>query len=185
LSLQHGDSDAWWKPGPRAKAIARTALDLIFPPQALDDTAAPLSTGFSAEGWSRIGFIDGPLCDGCGQPFEYDLGPGVRCPDCTAKPRAFSRARAACLYDDNSRGVILQFKHGDRSDLAPMVARWISRAARDLLEDAAAIAPVLLHPGRLFGRRFNQVAEIARPLSRLSGVANLPDALVRTRATET
>lgn len=185
MSLQHGDSDAWWKPGPRAKAIARTALDLIFPPQALDDTAAPLSTGFSAEGWSRIGFIDGPLCDGCGQPFEYDLGPGVRCPDCTAKPRAFSRARAACLYDDNSRGVILQLKHADRTDLAPMFARWLSRAARDLLEDADAIAPVPLHPGRLFGRRFNQAAEIARPLSRLSGVAYLPDALIRVRATET
>lgn len=185
MSLQHGDSDAWWKPGPRAKGLARAALDLIFPPQALDDTPGALSAGFSAEGWSRIGFIDGPLCDGCGTPFEYDLGEGVRCPECTARPRAFARARAACLYDDSSRGVILQLKHADRTDLAPLFARWLSRAARDLLEDADAIAPVPLHPGRLFGRRFNQSAEIARPLSRLAGVAYLPDALVRTRATET
>lgn len=144
-----------------------------------------MSTGFSAQGWSRIPFIDGPLCDGCGTPFEYDLGAGVRCADCMAKPRAFSRGRAACLYDDASRGVILQLKHADRTDLAPMLARWISRSARDLLEDADAIAPVPLHRGRLLGRRYNQAAEIARPLSRLSGVPYLPDALVRVRATQT
>ena len=98
-----------------------------------------MSTGFTAQGWSRIPFIDGPLCDGCGTPFEYDLGEGVRCADCMAKPRAFSRGRAACLYDDASRGVILQLKHADRTDLAPMLARWISRSARDLLEDADAV----------------------------------------------
>ena len=144
-----------------------------------------MSTGFSAQGWSRIPFIDGPLCDGCGTPFEYDLGQGVRCADCMAKPRAFSRGRAACLYDDASRGVILQLKHADRTDLAPMLARWISRSARDLLEDADAVAPVPLHRGRLLGRRYNQAAEIARPLSRLTGVPCLPDALVRVRATET
>ncbi|MDP3854127.1 MAG: ComF family protein [Phenylobacterium sp.] len=167
------------------KAAVRTALDLIFPPQSLDAGPLPQSPGFSAEAWSRISFIDGPLCDGCGTPFEYDLGEGVRCADCLAKPRAFSRARAACLYDDASRGPILQLKHADRTDLAPLFARWLSRAARDLLGDADAIVPVPLHPSRLLGRRYNQAAEIARPLSRLSGVAYLPDALVRVRSTGT
>lgn len=184
MGLQDGASDPWWKPGPRARAIARGALDLVFPPQALDETAAPLSTGFSAQGWGRIAFIDGPLCDGCGAPFEYDLGAGVRCADCMAKPRAFARARAACLYDENSRGVILQLKHADRTDLAPLFARWLSRAARELLEEADAIVPVPLHPGRLFRRRYNQAAEIARPLARLTDVTYLPDALARVRATE-
>ncbi len=160
-------------------------MDLIFPPQSLDDGPLPLSPGFSAEAWSRISFIDGPLCDGCGTPFEYDLGPGVRCADCQARPRAFGRARAACLYDDASRGPILQLKHADRTDLAPLFARWLSRAARDLLVEADAIAPVPLHPSRLLGRRYNQAAEVARPLSRLAGVAYLPDTLVRMRATAT
>lgn len=142
-----------------------------------------MTAGFSAQAWTQIAFIDGPLCDGCGVPFEYDLGEGVRCAACAAKPRAFARARAACLYDDVSRGPILQLKHADRTDLAPLFARWISRSARDLLDTADAIAPVPLHPGRLLGRRYNQAAEIARPLSRLSGVPYLPDALVRGRAT--
>ena len=144
-----------------------------------------LSHGLSAQAWSRIPFIDGPLCDGCGTPFEYDLGAGVRCADCMARPRAFSRARAACLYDETSRGPILQLKHADRTDLAPLLARWISRSAHELLAQADAIAPVPLHRSRLLGRRYNQAAEIARPLSRMSARPYLPDALVRVRETGT
>lgn len=142
-----------------------------------------MAGGFSAEAWSRITFLDGPVCDGCGAPFSYD--PGDRCAACLAKPRAFDAARAACLYDERSRDPILKLKHADRVDLAPMLARWISRAARELIEEADAITPVPLHPLRLLGRRYNQAAEIARPLARMTGTPYLPDALVRRRATET
>ena len=61
------------KPGPRVRSALRGALDLIFPPQALDGGTA-LAGGISAEGWSRIHFLDGPVCDGCGVPFDYDIG---------------------------------------------------------------------------------------------------------------
>jgi ComF family protein len=155
---------------------------MFFPPQAIDGGPRPMAGGFSAEAWSRIRFLDGPVCDGCGTPFEYHLD-GARCAACTAKPRAFDAARAACLYDETSRDPILKLKHADRVDLAPLLARWISRAAFELVEEADAIVPVPLHPLRLLSRRYNQAAEIARALSRLTGTPYLPDALIRTRAT--
>lgn len=154
---------------------------MLFPPQALDGGPRPMAGGYSAAAWTRIRFLDGPVCDGCGIPFEYD--PGARCAACLAKPRAFDAARAACLYDETSRDPILKLKHADRVDLAPMLARWISRAAAELIEEADAIAPVPLHPLRLLGRRYNQAAEIARPLAAMTGTPYLPDALVRRRAT--
>jgi ComF family protein len=101
-----------------------------------------------------------------------------------ARPRAFAAARAACLYDDASREPILKLKHADRPDLAGLFALWIGRAARELVAEADAVAPVPLHPLRLLRRRYNQAAEIARPLARREGLAYLPDALVRRRATE-
>ena len=164
------------------RALWRGTLDLVFPPQAIDGGAA-LAGGLSATAWSRIQFLDGPVCDGCGTPFEFDIG--SRCAGCLAKPRAFDAARAACLYDETSREPILKLKHADRLDLAPLFARWLSRSARELIAEADAIAPVPLHPSRLLSRRYNQAAEIARPLSRLTGVGYLPDALVRRRATDT
>lgn len=52
----------------RLKRIAGDLLDLIFPPMTLDDGARSLTSGLSAEAWSRITFIDDPACMGCGQP---------------------------------------------------------------------------------------------------------------------
>ena len=173
---------AWEPAGPLARA-GRSLLDLVYPHRALDDESPVLTPGLSTEGWSRITFLDDPACDGCGTPFEFSLGPGARCAACLAKPRAFDRARAACLYDDGSRGLILQLKYADRTDLSRLFASWISRSGRDLLAEADAIAPVPLHSSRLFRRRYNQAAEIARPLARLWSRDYLADAQVRRRDT--
>jgi ComF family protein len=163
------------------KSVLNAALDVLYPPRALDGGAS-VGSGLSHDAWNRITFVSDPACDGCGMPFEYNIG--ARCPACLAQPRAFARARAACLYDEHSRDLILQFKHADRVDLAPLLTRWLSRAGADLLEGADAVAPVPLHPGRLFRRKYNQAAELARPLARQFGLTYLPDALIRAKATD-
>ncbi len=164
------------------RPLVSAGLDLVFPPRLLDEDAGAQTTGLSAAGWGRASFLEEPVCDGCGTPFEYDIG--ARCAACLAKPRAFSRARAACLYDEVSRDLILKFKHADRTDLAPLFTAWIGRAAAPLLAEADAIAPVPLHRARLFRRKYNQAAEIARPLARAHRLEYLPDALIRARASE-
>jgi ComF family protein len=142
-----------------------------------------LSPGLSAEAWSRIRFIENPVCDGCGAPQPYETGEGVRCPGCLSRPRAYDRARAAMVYDDASRDLVLRLKRADRTDLGGLFALWLLRAARDLIEGADAVTPVPLHPLRLISRRFNQAAEIARPFARRAGLGYLPGALVRGRPT--
>ncbi len=142
-----------------------------------------LSPGLEASSWSRISFLEAPVCDGCGAPFEHDQGLGARCAACMSRPRLFERARAACVYDDASRDLVLKLKHGDRPELGRLFARWLSRAGADLLNDADVVTPVPLHPRRLFARRYNQAAEIARPLARLTGVRYQPDLIRRARPT--
>jgi ComF family protein len=170
-----------------AMTLARAGsglLDLILPPRALDEGAGAVqSLGLSAQAWGRITFIEAPCCDACGAPFAYDQGEGALCPACHARRPAFDRGRAACLYDEASRDLILKLKHADRSDLAGLFARWIARSAGDLIAGADALIPVPLHRLRLLSRRYNQAAEIARRLSARSGVAYFPDALKRVRAT--
>ena len=150
----------------------------------MDAGSRAASAGLTPEGWSRIAFLEAPVCDGCGLPFEYEIGAGARCPACEARPRAFDRARAACLYDEHSRDLILQFKHADRLDLARLFSLWLSRSAAELVEAADAVAPVPMHPLRLIRRRYNQAAEIARPLARRAGLPFWPGALRRRRAGE-
>ena len=182
MRAEHGDFEPIWKAGPRLRGLGRGLLDLVLPPRTFEGAAAQ-TRGLSAETWSRVTFLDDPVCDGCGSALPFDSGAPECCPLCQARPRAFARARAACVSDEHSRDLILKLKHADRTDLAGLMARWLSRAAAPLLEEADAIAPVPMHPGRLLRRRYNQAAEIARPLARASGVAYLPDALIRQRDT--
>jgi len=168
-----------------ARALGRGVADLLLPSLAWDRPEAAASPGMTAGAWARVAFLEDPVCDGCGAGFEMDGGPfaAARCAACLTRPYAFDRARAACVYDEASRGLILKFKHGDHQPYAPMFARWIARAAAPLLDEADAVVPVPLHPLRLLSRRFNQAAEIARPLARGAGVDYLPDALIRTTHT--
>ena len=183
FNREDGPLLAAFKPGARIRALVGRAADAIFPPHAFDGGPRPQGEGLSTEAWAKLVFIEKPRCDGCGMPFEVD--PRSRCAGCQADPFSFERARAACLYDETSRDPILQLKHADRLDLAPLFARWLSRTAAPLIEAADAIAPVPLHPLRLLRRRYNQAAEIARPLAAMTGTPYLADALVRRRATAT
>lgn len=175
------------KPGPRLRGFTRGLLDIVMPPVAFDGGARPQQSGLSDEAWTRVVFLEDPVCDGCGQGFDHDPGPlgHDRCAACQARPHVFGRARAACVYDEGSRDLILQLKHADRLEYAPLFTRWLTRAAAPLLEEADVIIPVPLHWTRLMARRANQAAEVARPLARASGRAYLPDALVRTQRTAT
>ena len=191
MRIDMGAEGDFWKAGPGARvqslarSVGRGLADLILPAPEAPGPAGRIGAALSPLEWSRITFLEDPVCDGCGAPFTVDSGDFAegRCAPCLSHPMAFGRARAACLYDDGSRPLILRFKHADDQPLAPLFARWLSRAARPLLEQADAVVPVPLHPSRLLARRFNQAAEIARPLARAERLDYLPDALVRRART--
>lgn len=167
------------------RALGRAAADVLLPPLAHDSPEATAAAGLTPDAWSRVVFLEDPVCDGCGAAFEIDGGAFAdgRCAACLAEPYAFGRCRAACVYDEASRGLVLKFKHGDHQPFAGLFARWIGRAAAPLIEEADAVVPVPLHRWRLLSRRFNQAAEIARPLARQTGRDYLPDALIRASHT--
>jgi ComF family protein len=168
--------------GPKLKT---GLLDLLFPPLCIS-CREPLGAGqgFCADCWSKIVFLDGPMCDCCGLPFGVDPGEGTRCAACLARPPAYVRARAIFAYDENSRGPILALKHADRLELVPGFAHWLERTGRPLLAQTDLIVPVPLHRLRLWRRRYNQAAELARALARRTSKPVAVQALVRSRATE-
>ena len=139
--------------------------------------------GLCADCWSKLSFIEPPFCARLGIPFTYDPGPGLLSMEAIAAPPAYDRARAAVRYDDIARVLVHAFKYGDRLDLAPIMGRWMARAGRELLASADALIPVPLHWRRLWARRFNQSAALAKEISAASGVAVLHDAFKRVRAT--
>jgi ComF family protein len=169
----------------RAWAGARRALlDAVLPPLCLRCGEIVAESGsLCAACWPAFAFIAPPFCTCCGVPFGSDLGSEALCVDCLRRRPRFRTARAAMVYDAESKRLVLPFKHGDRTDMAKACGRWMSRAGAELLEEADLIAPVPLHWRRLFLRRYNQAALLARAVSRESGVALATDLLCRVRST--
>ena len=164
--------------------FAGAALDLLLPPRCLACGAIVDRQGtLCAACWRGIAFVGPPMCACCGLPFEIAAGPGALCGACVASPPVWRRARAALVYDDGSRPLVLGFKHGDRTHAAVPFARWMAHAGAELLAGSDLVVPVPLHPWRLFRRRYNQSALLARAVARHAGVALLVDAVVRRRRT--
>ncbi|MDH3593657.1 MAG: ComF family protein [Rhodospirillales bacterium] len=175
------------RPGTLARGfggLSKLALDALLPPRCLACGGPVDRSGALCAGcWERIDFVAPPYCACCGFPFAFDLGPGTLCGACTRDPPAFERARFVMRYDEASKGLVLGFKHGDRTEGAPTFAAWLARAGRDLLAEADLLIPVPLHRFRLFARRYNQAALLCRALGRSTGLQVVPDLLTRRRNT--
>ncbi len=170
--------------GSLAARAGHLALDALLPARCLKCGATVRAPGaLCGECWAGLAFLTAPYCACCGFPFEFDAGPGALCATCTRARPTFNRARAALKYDDASRGLIIDFKHGDRTDAAPAFIPWMRQAGAELLAEADAIVPVPLHWLRLFARRYNQAAMLAAGLAKAAGRPAIMDGLIRRRRT--
>ena len=151
------------------------ALNALLPPRCLGcGTVVARTAALCAGCWKGVQYLEPPLCALCGFPLEYDLGPEALCGACAREPPRFDRARAVMRYDEGSRGLVLGFKHADRTEGAAAYGAWLARAGAELTAEADLIVPVPLHWMRLFTRRFNQAALLAQavgPRNRPAGGA--------------
>ena len=129
-----------------------------------------------------------PFCEQCGEEHEGQIASAFECPNCRGQSYSFDFARPALPHHPGLLEMIHELKYARRIGLATELARLAARAFQDDARLAPALAegwplvPVPLHRSRLLWRHFNQAEEIARPLSRLTGLP-LCRALVRIRGT--
>lgn len=155
-------------------------LDLLLPPQCLTcDAPVGVPGQLCGACFGRTNFIAEPCCTACGTPLDA----GTLCDGCAERRPSWGRGRAALLYDEAARRILMPLKYGDRVEVAAALAPWMARAGAALLARADVLVPVPLHRWRLLGRRYNQAALLARHVARLAGRPAVPDGLLRTRRT--
>lgn len=81
--------------------------------------------------------------------------------------------------------AVYAMKYGDRPDIADDFGRFIASelGASGLFDDIDVIVPMPLHRRRERERGYNQSTELARGISRVTGIPVCDDAVARTRYT--
>lgn len=136
---------------------------------------------------------DGDLCAPCRDGLPYL--PRNRCPlcalpaanslvcgACLADPPVFAHTVAAVSYAFPADAMIHSLKYQANLAMAPILADLLL-AQIDYLALPDFLVPMPLHPARLGARGFNQALEIARHVSKKSGVKLLPDVCRRIKNT--
>ena len=123
--------------------------------------------------------LNASACPRCASP-----GPcASECGACLAEPPHYDASCAAFVYTYPVDTLIQALKYGGQLALAGLFAQELRRRIGPA-SGIDLIAPLPLHPRRLAERGFNQAAEIARVLSRLTGIAMDAQLARRVRNTE-
>ncbi|MBU1307275.1 MAG: ComF family protein [Alphaproteobacteria bacterium] len=167
-----------------ARQLGLGLLDPLYPPTCLN-CEAPLATPdtLCAACFAQLRPISDPLCPRLGLPFAADIGPDAISAEAMADPPPFGRARAAVVYDEIAGTLVSRLKYGDRPELARFCARLMAGAGHELWQGGPVLVPVPLHPARQWSRRYNQSAELALALGKLTGLAVDTSLVRRARKT--
>lgn len=106
------------------------------------------------------------------------------CAPCLTHPPIYTQARSALVYDSVSKKLLLPFKHGDATYLAPALGKQMALVSYEILNKTDCLTPVPLHWKRLFKRRYNQAALLAQHLEKFSQGSLILDLLNRSKNTQ-
>lgn len=174
----------------RWRKLASRLLDFVYTPQcALCGMVLQDGRSLCDTCDRDLPRLTAPFCAKCAEPFHGRIDGEFQCHNCGELDFSFGFARAAMLRDDRTRALVHQLKYGRAIHLAAELGRLAAEAFADerlhpALDAGWPLVPVPLHRSRLQHRNFNQAAEIARVVSKLTGLPLL-SALKRIRRTDT
>ena len=179
------------------RTYTQSALDLLYPPRCascVTRLGSPAPADFCPSCEELLEPVFPPACEICSEPFPGKIPRAFACPNCAGQTFAFDCAISVWHCSGPLREAIHRFKYARSIHLRLPLARKLfdtlsdPRVAQSTDPDDPdsipdwLLVPVPLHSRRLRERRFNQSAELARTLSKLSGLP-CRDVLRRTRYT--
>ncbi|HEY1170524.1 MAG TPA: ComF family protein [Verrucomicrobiae bacterium] len=157
---------------PAAKR-AEMLLGLFYPNicQLCEKEPATKAMGYVGEACrADVKFIQAPMCDRCGLPFEGDITQRFECTNCKELDLSFKWSRASVV--SKSEGTVLEvihrFKYNGGLWFEPfLVELWLEGAKATLAtEKFDLIVPVPLHPHKEREREFNQAERLVRAIAK-------------------
>ncbi len=120
-------------------------------------------------------------CEKCGRPLNYMYNNPV-CTSCQKFSYAFDGAASAFSYNGYGKDMVLRFKFGKQSFLAPIMAEYMLPLLSGHTFDAIVYPPI--NRKRFYKRGFNQAELLGEQIAELTGMPLYRNALRKIRQTE-
>jgi len=157
--------------------------DLFFPRRCtICDKVIPDDSGICRECIKKTHTLRDPVCMRCGKKLTDER---VYCYDCTRREHLYERNFAVFEYPV-IRESLYRFKYRGRAEYAAYYAKkaYLLHAKRLKELHADALVPVPLHKKRLRRRGYNQALELAKELSKLTGIPVYDGYIKRVKSTK-
>lgn len=127
--------------------------------------------------------IEDPVCKKCGKQLAHD---DDLCLDCKTAEHLYEKGIALYPYEGTIKETLYRFKYGGRRKYAKFFAKNMYRQLKEttFLHEIDLIIPVPVSQERLKQRGYNQAEELARHLSKISGIPYNKDTLIRDKDTK-
>lgn len=147
--------------------LIESSLDQILPPHCLVCRSRLQDSGkLCGSCWREIRFITKPVCYCLGTPLPYAIDPATLSAAALARKTSYTRARVVGVYDQVLRKLVHDYKFRDKVELTNFFVPLLMQAGVELLREAEQISAVPLNRWRLWSRRYNQSALLAKSLSK-------------------
>ncbi len=164
----------------------KTTAELLFPQVCLHCGKGLNTDGLHLckECISSIRPLSPGHCICCAHPFTSETSLH-HCSSCLRDPPCFTKVYAAGLYEGTIKEAIQGLKYRNQLYLAKPLGQLLEEKIDNNCDDFEPdiIIPVPLHIKRLRQRNYNQALELARPLSKRTGLPVDISTLIRHRPT--
>ncbi len=162
----------------RAKGLANSLLDFVFPPVcgACKKAGLLICDACSAQ----LQWVQRPLCFKCGRP---EPKPTMCCFVCQKRPLPVNQIRAAVLFAHPVTKLIHNLKYNGAFALAKPLAQLMTEAWATWQMPVDFVLPIPLHADREQKRGYNQSTLLARAFCEGTSLHFADNILHRTRFT--
>ena len=159
-------------------------LDLIFPPRCpMCDEVMVYGGGHLCGRHSRLPYVEEPVCMKCGKTITDETQ--ELCRDCSEKKKSYIKCFPIFNYVEPVRGSVLRVKYNNRREYLDYYSQEMLRKLYPIIRQVRidGLVPVPIHNRKLKERGFNQAAELAVRLSKLTNIPVYDRLLIREEYT--
>lgn len=151
-------------------------VDLVFPP--ICPGCEAIGSRWCEDCRLAVTHLPAEICQICGTPSHNQI-----CDQCNISRPPYVEMRSWAVFKQPVRNALHTLKYRHNIGLGQALAESMASDIRKLTWPIQAVIPIPLSEQRLRERGYNQVALVARPLSRIQNVDYLPHGLRRARHT--